>query len=148
MAKRKKAKQAPADGTAEHPRAKRIPKELQNVLDTIAGLAKEPLAREIVIAAAGAALAARKDARKAAKKAVREAGDAIGDSPAAAGWVGAAVTAAAVEAGRRLLQAYDAKNGKEGAASTGAGSKGLPSKAGKIRKVLKAADKGLSAIAP
>ena len=147
MAKRKKAKQAPAEGTAEQPKAKRIPKELQNILDTIAGLAKEPLAREIVVAAAGAALAARKDARKAAKKAVREAGDAIGDSPATAGWVGAAVTAAAVEAGRRLLQAYDAKNGKEGSTTSG-GSTGLPGKAGKIRKVLKAADKGLSAIAP
>ena len=145
MGKEKKARAARPEGAAKARTGKKLPKEFQNILDTIAGLAKEPLAREIVVAAAGAALAARKDARKAAKKAAQEAGDAIGDSPVAAGWVGAAVTAAAIEAGRRLLEAYDAKNGKGG---SGGHRPGLPGKASKVRKVLKAADKGLSAIAP
>jgi hypothetical protein len=88
-------------------RKSKMSKELSTAVDKLGKLAQEPLAREIVVAAAGAALAARKDARKAAKKGARAVGDEIGDSPAASAWLGAAITAAAVEAGRRLLDAYD-----------------------------------------
>ena len=140
MAKGKKGKKAsqgqPQPGGAK--RSGKVSKELQTVIDRIAGLAQEPLAREIIVAAAGAALAARKDARKAAKKAAQEAGDAVDDSPVAAGWVGAAVTAAAMEAGRRLLNAYDEKQG--GGTGSAASGTGVIGKAGKMRKVLKAAD--------
>jgi hypothetical protein len=131
MAKAKKQK----DQQPEKRRDSKMSKELRVAVDKIGEIAREPLAREILVAAAGAALAARKDARKAAKKAAREAGDAVGDSAIAAGWVGAAITAAAVEAGRRLLEAYDQSQGDGGEARSSARSDGRgPAKTAKLRK--------------
>ena len=85
----------------------KVPKELRDAGSMLAKLARDPTAREVALAALTAALAARKDSRKVARKAVDEAGEAAANASQAAGWIGPALTAAAVEAGRLLLDAYD-----------------------------------------
>jgi hypothetical protein len=85
----------------------KVPKELRDAGGMLAKLARDPAAREVALAALTAALAARKDSRKVARKALAETGEAAGNAGRVAGWVGPALTAAAVEAGRLLLEAYD-----------------------------------------
>lgn len=85
----------------------KVPKELRNAGGMLARLARDPVAREVALAAVTAALAARKDTRNVARKALAETGGAAGNAGRAAGWIGPALTAAAVEAGRLLLEAYD-----------------------------------------
>lgn len=99
----------------------KVPKELRNTGGMLAKLARDPAAQEVALAALTAALAARKETRQAARSAVAEAGEVAEKSGRAASWVGPALTAAAVEAGRLLLDAYD--NGqKRGGAASGAGA--------------------------
>ena len=85
----------------------KVPKELRDAGGMLAKLARDPTAREVALAALTAALAARKDARNVARKTLAETGEAAGNAGRAAGWMGPALTAAAVEAGRLLLEAYD-----------------------------------------
>ncbi len=95
----------------------KVPKELRDAGGILAKLARDPAAREVALAALTAALAARKDSRKLARKAIGETGEAAANAGRAAGWVGPALTAAAVEAGRLLLDAYDG-GGKRGSTSS------------------------------
>lgn len=113
----------------------KVPKELRRAGDKLAKLAKEPLAREIALAALAAGLAARKDVRQAAKKAASEAGDAAEDAAQGKAWVSAALGAAVLEAGRRMLEALD-----EGGRANGAARN---SKLGKTIKVAATAAGGL-----
>ena len=85
----------------------KVPKELRDAGGMLAKLARDPTAREVALAALPAALAARKDTRKLARETLAETGEAAANAGRAAGWVGPALTAAAVEAGRLLLDAYD-----------------------------------------
>jgi hypothetical protein len=87
----------------------KVPKELRKAGSRLAKLAEQPVAREIALAALAAGLAARKDARKAAKKAAAQTSGEIAEG---AGWVSAALGAAALEAGRRLVEVLD--DGKGG----------------------------------
>ena len=87
----------------------KVPKELRKAGGKLAKLAEQPVAREIAFAALAAGLAARKDARKAAKKAAVETGGEVAEG---AGWMSAALGAAALEAGRRLVDVLD--DGKGG----------------------------------
>lgn len=84
----------------------KVPKELRKTGKRLSRLAEEPLAREIALAALAAGLAARKDVRKAAV----EKGEEVSQS---AGWLSAALAAAAAEAGRRVIKALD-EDGKAG----------------------------------
>lgn len=84
----------------------KVPKDVRKAGNRLVRLAETPLAREIALAALAAGLAARKDVRKAASGAGEEAS-------ASAGWVSAALGAAAAEAGRRVIQAPD-EDGKGG----------------------------------
>jgi hypothetical protein len=86
----------------------KVPKELRKAGAGLAKLAEQPVAREIALAALAAGLAARKDARKAAKKAAVETGGEIAEG---AGWVSAALGAAALEAGRRIVDVIDGGKG-------------------------------------
>jgi hypothetical protein len=126
MAK-KKAKKAGDDKLPKKIAGVKVPKELRKAGDQLAKLIQEPLAREIALAALAAGLAARKDVRKAAKQAALEAGDAAEDVAQSTGWVSAALGAAALEAGRRVLVALE-----EGKANGAAGN-------GKLAKTIKAA---------
>jgi hypothetical protein len=87
----------------------KVPKELRKAGGKLAKLAEQPVAREIAFAALAAGLASRKETRKAAKKAAVEAGGEVADS---ANWVSAALGAAALEAGRRIVEVLD--DGKGG----------------------------------
>jgi hypothetical protein len=87
----------------------KVPKDLRKAGGKLAKLAEQPVAREIAMAALAAGLAARKDARRAAKKAAIETGGEVAEG---AGWVSAALGAAALEAGRRLVEVLD--DGKGG----------------------------------
>ena len=89
----------------------KVPKELRNAGKQLVKLAEEPRARDIALAAIAAGLAARKETRKAAKEAAVEAGD---EAANAAGWITAALAAAALEAGRRVLETLDESDGKAG----------------------------------
>lgn len=89
----------------------KVPKELRKAGKQLVKLAEEPRARDVALAALAAGLAARKDSRKAAKQAAVEAGDGAAN---AAGWVTAALAAAALEAGRRVLETLDEGDGKSG----------------------------------
>ena len=100
----------------------KVPKDLRDAGGMLAKLARDPTAREVALAALTAALAARKDSRKVARKALAETGEAAENAGRAAGWVGPALTAAAVEAGRLLLEAYD-NGGMRGGASSGDGKR-------------------------
>jgi len=88
----------------------KVPKELRKG-GQFAKFMTDPTVREIALAALAAGLAARKDARQAAKRAARDAGDAAeGAAETAAegaGWVKAALSAAAVEAGRMVIDAIE-----------------------------------------
>ena len=100
----------------------KVPKELRDAGGMLAKLARDPAAREVALAALTAALAARKESRNLARKALPETGEAVGKAGRAAGWLGPALTAAAVEAGRLLLDAYDS-GGARGAASSDNGQR-------------------------
>lgn len=88
----------------------KVPKELRKG-GQFAKFMNDPLVREIALAALAAGLAARKDARRAAKRAAVGVGDAAeeaaGDVGRGAGWVKAALGAAAVEAGRMVIDAIE-----------------------------------------
>jgi hypothetical protein len=88
----------------------KVPKELRKG-GQFAKLMHDPLVREIALAALAAGLAARKDARRAAKRAALDAGDAaegaVEGATQKAGWVKAALGAAAVEAGRMVIDAIE-----------------------------------------
>jgi hypothetical protein len=96
----------------------KVPKELRKAGDQLAKIVQEPLAREIALAALAAGLAARKDVRKAAEQAALEAGDTAEDVAQNTGWVSAALGAAALEAGRRVLVALEERK-VNGAAGNG-----------------------------
>jgi len=85
----------------------KVPKELRGAGGMLARLARDPAAREVALAALTAALAVRKDNRKAARKLTGGDGDAGEAAGGAPGWVAPALTAAAVEAGRMLIEAYE-----------------------------------------
>jgi hypothetical protein len=87
----------------------KVPKDLRKTGNKLAKLAKDPLVQEIALAAVAAGLAAREDTRKKAKQKAVEAGS---DAAESAGWVSAAIGAAAAEAGRRVAQAIEEKGGK------------------------------------
>ncbi|HEX8401837.1 MAG TPA: hypothetical protein VF628_09060 [Allosphingosinicella sp.] len=89
----------------------KLPKELRKGGGSLVALLNQPLAREIAIAAALAALGARKDVRRAAKRARDEAGVAGVRAAGKVDWVGPAVAAAAAEIGRRLLVAHQSNGG-------------------------------------
>jgi hypothetical protein len=127
MAKSKKDKKIP-----KRIAGVKVPKDLRKGGESLLALVNQPLAREIAVAAAIAAVAASKDARKAAKKAREEAGDVAEEAADKVDWVGPAVTAAAAEVGRRLVDAYRGKGGNSngGAASTGS------SKAAKVVQLV------------
>jgi hypothetical protein len=84
----------------------KVPKELRKG-GQFAKFMNDPTVREIALAALAAGLAARKDARRTAKRAAREAGEAAEDVGRGAGWVKAALGAAAVEAGRMVIDAIE-----------------------------------------
>lgn len=111
MGKGKKGKKAKSDKLPKKIAGVKVPKELRNVGGVVARLARDPAAREVALAALTAALAARKDNRQAARKAIGEAGEAAQKAGKSASWIGPALTAAAVEAGRMLVDAYDGGNG-------------------------------------
>ena len=104
----------------------KVPKELRKG-GQFARFMSDPMVREIALAALAAGLAARKDARRAAKKAVIQAGDAAEGAAEevgrGAGWVKAALGAAAVEAGRMVIDAIeDSGSRSKGRATNGKGS--------------------------
>ena len=102
----------------------KVPKELRKG-GQFAKLMHDPMVREVALAALAAALAARKDARRTAKKAALQAGeaaeDAVGGGGRGAGWVKAALGAAAVEAGRMVIDAIE-DAGRSKAKGNGRGS--------------------------
>jgi hypothetical protein len=100
----KKNKKAKAGKLPKTIAGVKVPKELRDVGGVLSRLARDPAAREVALAALTAALAVRKDNRKKVRDTVDEAGGAV---EKAAGWVGPALTAAAVEAGRMLIDAYE-----------------------------------------
>lgn len=107
----KKSKKAKAHKLPKTIAGVKVPKELRDAGGMIAKLARDPAAREVALAALTAALAARKDTRKLAQGAVAETGERVRKTGKAVSWMGPALTAAAVEAGRLMLDAYD-KGGK------------------------------------
>jgi hypothetical protein len=114
----------------------KIPKELRKAGEEMARLAKEPLAREIALAALAAGLAARNDVRKATKQAAADAEGAVEDAAQGTGWVSAALGAAALEAGRRVIEAFEEKgkaNGASGKSKLGRTIKAAATVAGGIR---------------
>jgi len=94
-----------------------VPKELRSAGGRLARIMRDPATREVALAALTAALAVRKDNRKAARKVVGDASDVAEQAGRAAGWVKPALTAAAVEAGRMIIDAIDEgkKRGKQSA---------------------------------
>lgn len=114
----KKSKKAKKDKLPKTIAGVKVPKELRDAGGMIFKMARDPAAREVALAAVTAALAARKDNRKAARNVVSETGEAAGKAAKATSWLGPALTAAAVEAGRLLLDAYE--GGKPGAKQDGA----------------------------
>jgi len=98
----------------------KVPKELRKG-GQFAKFMHDPLVREIALAALAAGLAARKDARRAAKKVAVQAGDAAEgaaeDVGGGAGWVKAALGAAAVEAGRMVIDAIEDSGRSKGRGS-------------------------------
>ena len=108
----------------------KVPKELRKG-GQFAKFMSDPTVREIALAAIGAALAARKETRQAARQAARSADGAASDAAESvgrsAGWLKAALGAAAVEAGRLVIDAIEdagarkrmSANGKGGDNSSG-----------------------------
>ncbi len=102
----------------------KVPKELRDAGGMLTRLARDPAAREVALAALTAALAVRKDTRDTARKAVSETGEAAEKAGKAASWIAPALTAAAVEAGRLLIDAFDkGKAGDKAAAPDANGAK-------------------------
>jgi hypothetical protein len=87
----------------------KVPKELRKASGKLARLAEQPVAREIAFAALAAGLASRKESRKAAKQAAVQTGGEVAENAA---WMTAALGAAALEAGRRIVEVLD--DGKGG----------------------------------
>jgi hypothetical protein len=85
----------------------KVPKELRNAGGMLARLARDPAAREVALAALTAALAARKDSRQAVRNSPAETATSTEKSGRSTSWMSPALTAAAAEAGRLLLDAYD-----------------------------------------
>lgn len=111
----KKSKKAKKDKIPKKVAGVKVPKELRNAGGMLFKIARDPHAREVALAAVTAALAARKDTRTAARKAVAETGEATAQAGKFTSLIGPALTAAAMEAGRLLLDAYE--NGSKTAAS-------------------------------
>jgi len=105
----KKSKKAKSNKLPKTIAGVKVPKELRDVGGLVGRLARDPAAREVALAALTAALAVRKDNRKAARNAADEAGEAAEKAGKAVGWIGPALTAAAIEGGRMLLDAYEDK---------------------------------------
>jgi hypothetical protein len=105
----KKSKKAKTNKLPKTIAGVKVPKDLRDVGGLIGRLARDPAAREVALAALTAALAVRKDNRKAARNAAGEAGEAAGKAGKAVSWMGPALTAAALEGGRMLLDAYENK---------------------------------------
>ena len=110
----KKSKKAKKDKLPKKIAGVKVPKEIRDAGGILFRIARDPNAREVALAAVTAALAARKDSRKVANKAVGEAGEAMSAAGKVTSLLGPALTAAAVEAGRLLLDAYE-KGGKAAA---------------------------------
>ena len=99
----------------------KVPKELRKG-GQFAKFMNDPMVREIALAALAAGLAARTDARRAAKRTAAKAGEAAEDAAEgaerSAGWVKAALGAAAIEAGRMVIDVIeDAGNRKKAPAA-------------------------------
>jgi hypothetical protein len=88
----------------------KVPKELRKG-GQFARFMNDPMVREIALAALAAGLSARKDARRAAKRTLVQAGEAAEDAAEGAergaGWVKAALGAAAIEAGRMVIDVIE-----------------------------------------
>ena len=117
----KKNKKAKAAKIPKKIAGVKVPKDLRQAGGMLFRIAQDPHAREVALAALTAALAARKDNRNAARKAVAETGEATEKVGKAAAWLGPALTAAAVEAGRLLLDTYEGKSSRDKADGDGAG---------------------------
>lgn len=87
----------------------KVPKELRKSGEKLTKLAKDPVVREIALAAVAAGLASREETRKKAKKKAAETGGNLSED---AGWVAAALGAAALEAGRRVAQVIEETDGE------------------------------------
>ena len=94
----------------------KVPRELRNAGGMLTRLARDPAAREVALSALTAALAVRKDNRNTARKIVSDTGEATGK---ATNWIGPALTAAAVEAGRLLIDAYESGSARQPNTSNG-----------------------------
>ena len=105
----------------------KVPKELRKGRGDLMKLVNDPVVSEIALAALAAGLAARKDARRAAKRAAADAGDAAeGAVTKGGGWIKAALGAAALEAGKMLIDAIEdvgAKSKRSAANGKGGGAK-------------------------
>lgn len=88
----------------------KVPKELRKGGQFVRFM-NDPMVREIALAALAAGLAARKDARRAAKRTVAQVGEVAEDAAQGAengaGWVKAALGAAAIEAGRMVIDVIE-----------------------------------------
>ena len=88
----------------------KVPMELRKG-GQFAKFMNDPTVREIALAALAAGRAARKDARRAAKRTVAEAGEAAEGAAEnvekGGGWVKAALGAAAIEAGRMVIDVIE-----------------------------------------
>jgi hypothetical protein len=113
----KKNKKAKGDKLPKTIAGVKVPKDLRGAGGLLASLARDPAAREVALAALTAALAARKDNRKAARKLVAGEGEGAEKSSSASSWIRPALTAAAVEAGRMLVDAFDDRKAKPPSAS-------------------------------
>jgi hypothetical protein len=120
---KKKSKKVAKDKLPKTIAGVKVPKELRKG-GQFARFMSDPIIREIALAALAAGLAARKDARQAAKSAVRDVGEAAEDAAEevgrGAGWVKAALGAAALEAGRMVIDAIE----ETGARAKSGGSSG------------------------
>ena len=94
----------------------KVPKELRKG-GQFARFMNDPMVREIALAALAAGLAARKDARRAAKRTVAQVGEAAEDAAEGAGkgagWIKAALGAAAIEAGRMVIDVIEDSGGRK-----------------------------------
>jgi hypothetical protein len=123
----KKNKKAKAGKLPKTIAGVKVPKELRDAGGMLSRIARDPAAREVALAALTAALAARKDNRKAARNVVAETGEA---AKTAKSWLGPALAAAAVEAGRMLIDAVESGgNAGNNAGGRSGGANGKAAKA-------------------
>ena len=105
----------------------KVPKELRSGRGDLFNLATNPMVREIVLAALAAGLAARKDNRRAVKRAALQAEDVAEDAASTGGgWIKAALGAAALEAGKMVIDVIEdvgAKSKRSAANGKGSGAK-------------------------